>query len=193
MATKQFTPHAVRTLKKNPNVVKCTPSKIIFTEAFALKVMDAVKKGEDPLPVFTANGLSVRILGKPRIMGAVGLWKSRYGLEGLPRRKAPARPKKIVETAEQRRKRQLGEAVLKVDALLKDPTQIKNLPANADNDTTHFAAIYQVYNNGKCPVIVKDLCGYYGYSYIQYYGFLKTKEPQDQDEYVNILNPHRKK
>ena len=44
MANKQFTVHAQKQLNKNPNVVKCSPSKIVFTEEFALKVVEALKQ-----------------------------------------------------------------------------------------------------------------------------------------------------
>ncbi|MFA6860907.1 MAG: HTH domain-containing protein [Bacilli bacterium] len=189
MANKQFTKHAQRELNHNPNVVKCTPSKITFTEEFANKVCDALKKGEDPYKVFTDNGFSIRILGKPRIMGAIGLWRSRYGLEDLPRRKPEPKPKKQVETAKERRERNLKEAIAAVDAYIADLTSMA-LPANVDNDTAHFAAIKKVYDSKK-NVIVKDVCAHYGYQYPKYYAYLQSLKPQ-QEEFVNILNPHRK-
>ena len=99
MSSKPFTKHAQRVLNKNPNVVKCTVAKIVFKEEFALKVCDALKNGEDPYKVFTDNGLSLRVLGKSRVNGVIGLWKSKYNLENLPRRKPPVKPKPHVETA----------------------------------------------------------------------------------------------
>ena len=88
MSSKTFTKHAQRVLNKNPNVVKCSTAKIIFTEDFALKVCEALKAGEDPYKIFTDNGISIRVLGKSRVNGIIGLWKSKYNLENLPRRKA---------------------------------------------------------------------------------------------------------
>ena len=103
MANKKFTKHAQRVLNHNPNVVKCTEGKIIFTEEFIQKVVEALKAGNDPYQVFEDNGISVRVLGKSRVSGAIGLWKSRYELENLPRRKPAAKEKKPVETAAERR------------------------------------------------------------------------------------------
>ena len=110
MSSKPFTKHAQRILNKNPNVEKCTTAKVIFKEEFALKVCDALKKGEDPFQVFTDNGLSVRVLGKSRINGVIGLWKSKYSLEDLPRRKVVRKSKAPVETAKERKERILTSA-----------------------------------------------------------------------------------
>ncbi|MFA6830155.1 MAG: HTH domain-containing protein [Bacilli bacterium] len=191
MATKKFTDHAIMVLNKNPNVVRCTPSKITFTEDFAMKVMDAVKAGDDPVEVFTSNGLSIRILGKTRIYGNIGLWKSRYEIEDAPRRKAVAKPKPEIETAVQRRERVLAKAIEDCDALIADTSKISDLPADADKDIIHFAAIKQVYSTSDTKVIVKDLCLHYNYSYTQYYAYFKNSSPAEE-EYVNILNSHRK-
>lgn len=189
MATKKFTKHAQRVLNHNPNVVKCTEAKIIFTDAFAQKVCEALKAGEDPYKVFTDNGFSIRILGKSRINGAIGLWKSKYGLENLPRRKPEPKPKKEVETAAERRAKNLDAAIEECDKLIADPASIP-APEGADDDTVHFAAIKKVYDTKK-GVIVKDLCAHYGYPYSKYYGYLQSLKPKD--EYVNLLNPHHKK
>ena len=73
MSSKTFTKHAQRVLNKNPNVVKCSTAKIIFTEDFALKVCEALKAGEDPYKIFTDNGISIRVLGKSRVNGIIGV------------------------------------------------------------------------------------------------------------------------
>ena len=191
MSTKKFTPHAQRELNKNPNVVKCTEAKIVFTEEFALKVCDALRNGEDPYQVFTDNGLSIRILGKARVNGVIGLWRSKYGLEGLPRRKTqPKQEKAHVETAQERKDRHLAEAIVICDEYIANPESL-GLTPDTDGDTIHFAAIKKVYDSPQ-QVVVKDLCAHYGYSYSKYYGYLQSLQPAD-DEFVNILNPHRKK
>lgn len=189
MATKKFTKHAQRTLNKNPNVEKCTESKISFTEEFALKVCEALKQGEDPFAVFTENGFSIRILGKSRINGVIGLWKSKYGLEDLPRRKAPAKEKKAVETAAERRDRNLQAAIAEVDRLVANPAELE-LAEGTDKETTLFAAIKHVYDS-KQKVVVKDLIAHYGYPYTKYYAYLQSQKPKD--EFVNVLNPHNKR
>ena len=103
MATKKFTKHAQRVFNRNPNVVRCTESKIIFTDEFAQRVLDELRNGADPFQVFTDNGFSVRILGKSRIIGAIGLWKSRFEVEDLPRRKpAPKEAKKKTAKTEKK-------------------------------------------------------------------------------------------
>ncbi|MDD6240474.1 MAG: hypothetical protein PUA93_02685 [Eubacteriales bacterium] len=188
MATKKFTKHAQRVLNHNPNVVKCTEAKITFTEEFAQKVLDALKAGEDPYAVFEENGLSLRILGKSRVNGAIGLWKSRFGLEDLPRRKPEAKPKKEAETASERREKNLAAAIAACDKLIANPQEL-SLPEGSDNDTIHFAAIKKVYDS-KMSVIVKDLCSHYGYPYSKYYAYLQSQKPKD--EYVNLLNPHHR-
>lgn len=189
MATKQFTKHAMREFNKNPNVLKCTPSKIIFTDEFIDKVMDAVKAGEDPYQVFTDNGLSLRILGKTRVAGAIGLWKSKYGLEGLPRRKTKTVEKKVKETTAERRAREEQEAIAYCDELISDPSKL-GLASDSDINTIRFEAIKKTYESEK-KVIVKNLCTHYGYSYQEYYNYWNKQNPST-DTFVNILNPHRK-
>ena len=188
MATKKFTKHAQRVLSHNPNVVRCTEAKIIFTDEFAQKVCDALKAGEDPYQVFTDNGLSIRILGKSRVNGAIGLWKSRFELEDLPRRKPAPKEKKPVETAADRRQKNLEAAIAACDELIANPANIP-VEEGADADTVHFAAIKKIYDS-KMPVIVKDLCTHYGYPYSKYYGYLQSLRPKE--EFVNILNPHNR-
>jgi hypothetical protein len=189
MAVKKFTKHAQRVLNHNENVVHCSEAKIIFTEEFAQKVCDALKAGEDPFKVFEDNGLSIRVLGKSRINGTIGLWKSKYELTDLPRRKAAPKEKKHVETAQERKQRNFEAAIKACDELINNPSAL-GLEVGADNDTIHFAAIKNIYDS-KMPVIVKDLCEHYGYPYSQYYGYLRSLKPKE--EFVNILNPHSKK
>lgn len=189
MATKKFTKHAQRVLNHNPNVVKCTESKISFTEEFALKVVEALKNGDDPYQVFEENGLSLRILGKSRVNGIIGLWKSKYELENLPRRKIVKEKTKVVETAKERREKSLKLAIEEIEKLVKDPTALE-LPEGTDDETLHFAAIKKVYDS-KMKVVVKDVIEHYGYSYMKYYSYLESKKPKDT--FVNILNPHNRK
>ena len=111
MANKQFTVHAQKQLNKNPNVVKCSPSKIVFTEEFALKVVEALKQGRNPAEVFEENGLSVRVLGKSRVNGIVSMYKSKYELENLPRRQVQRKEKKHIETSQERREKNLKEGL----------------------------------------------------------------------------------
>lgn len=189
MAVKKFTKHAQRVLNHNPNVVHCSEAKIVYTEEFALKVCDALKKGEDPYKVFEDAGLSLRVLGMSRVNGTIGLWKSKYELTDLPRRKAPVKEKKHVETAQERKERNLLAAIKVCDEYISNPSSLE-LDETASNDLIHFAAIKKVYDS-KMPVIVKDLCEHYGYQYTQYYGYIKSLKPKE--EFVNILNPHSKK
>ena len=58
-------------------------------------------------------------------------------------------------------------------------------------DTIRFAAIKKVFDSDQ-PVVVKDLCAHYGYPYSKYYGYLTSLRP-NEDTFVNILNPHRKR
>ena len=190
MATKKFTKNAQRVLNHNPNVVCCTEGKISFTEEFALKVCEALKKGEDPYQVFIDNGFSIRILGESRINGAIGLWKSKYNLENLPRRHTVKKEVKVVETAQQRRQKNLGVAILRIEDLMKDPQSL-DLPEDVDSETLHFAAIKKVYDESKTKVIIKDVIEYYGYSYTKYYAYLQSLKPKD--EFVNILNPPQRR
>lgn len=189
MPFKKFTKHAQRTLNRNPNVVHCSEARITFTEEFAQKVCDALKAGEDPYKVFADNGISVRILGKSRINGTIGLWKSRYDLTDLPRRKTTVKEKKHVVTAAERRAKNLEEAIKACDELIANPSAIP-VNENADNDTIHLAAIKKVYDS-KVPVVLKDLCDHYGYQYSLYYAYVCSLKPKDK--FYNILNSHNKK
>lgn len=188
MAVKKFTKHAQRVLNHNPNVVHCSEAKIVFTEEFAVKVCDALKNGDDPYKVFTDAGFSIRVLGKSRINGTIGLWKSKYELTDLPRRKAPVKEKKHVETAQERKQRNFEAAIKVCDEYISNPSSLE-LENGASLDTIRFAAIKKVYDS-KMPVIVKDLCEHYGYPYSQYYAYLRSLKPKE--EFVNILNPHSK-
>lgn len=190
MSSRPFTKHAQRVLNKNPNVEKCTTAKVIFKEEFALKVCEALKKGEDPFQVFTDNGLSVRVLGRSRINGVLGLWRSKYGLEGLPRRKVVRKSKPAPETAKERKARIFQEAVTLCDSYIAKPEEL-GLTPDTDLDVIRFTAIKKVYDTKK-GVILKDLCLHYGYPYSKYYAYNRTLTP-DEDTFVNILNPHRKK
>ncbi|MFA6624212.1 MAG: HTH domain-containing protein [Bacilli bacterium] len=190
MAKKQFSKYAIKTMNRNPNVRKCTPSKIMFTEEFALKVCEALKKGEDPCQVFTDNGFSIRVLGRSRISGIIGLWRSQYGLEGLEKRKPAPKPKKHVETASERRERNLQFAISYCDKQIADPSSL-SLPADTPLETLQFAAIRKAYLD-KLPFVVKDLCAHYGFPYTKYHAYLVETAPKD-DEFDNILNPHRRK
>lgn len=191
MGNRQFSEHAQKVLNKNPNVVKCSQSKIIFTEEFALKVCDALKAGENPYDVFEQNGLSIRVLGKSRINGIVGLYRSRYELTDLPRRKTPPKPKKHVETAAERKERNNKIAFEYCDNLIANP-ELLNISKDSDKDLIHFAAIKKTYDNKEIKVIVKDLCAHYGYQYMSYYSYLQAIKPKE-DEFVNLLNSHKKK
>lgn len=190
MANKKFTKHAQRVLNHNPNVVKCTEAKITFTDEFIQKVVDALKAGDDPYKVFEDNGISIRVLGKSRVSGAIGLWKSRFELEDLPRRKPQAKEKKPVETAAERRAKNLSNAIRYCDGLIAAPGSLLGLNPSTDADTIRFAAIEKTFLTQK-KVIVKDLCAHYGYPYSKYYAYLQSKKPKN--EYVNILNPHSRK
>ena len=189
MSSKKFTKHAQRVLNQNPNVVKCTEGKISFTDEFAVKVCDALRAGEDPYQVFTDNGLSVRVLGESRINGAIGLWRSKYELDNLPRRKPIYKEKEKKETAAERRARILHQAIEACDRYIADPMSL-GLGEGADHDVIAFEAIDRVYRAEK-KVIVKDLCSHYGYDYSRYYAYIQQKKPKT-DEFVNILNPHRR-
>ena len=83
MANKKFTKHAQRVLNHNPNVVKCTEGKIVFTDEFVQKVVEALKAGEDPYQVFEDNGISVRVLGKSRVSGETSLASSALGVSSF--------------------------------------------------------------------------------------------------------------
>lgn len=191
MATKEFTKNAQKNFRRNPNVLKCTTSKIVFTDEFIEKVVAAIKAGEDPYKVFTDNGLSLRILGKTRVAGCIGLWRSKYGLEGLPRRKpVPKAPKKHVETTQERHEREMNAAVAYCDDLIAHPEKM-GLELNADPNIIRFNAIKKTYESD-LHVVVKNLCAHYGYSYQDYYVFLCSLKPKDKN-FINILNPHRKK
>ena len=188
MAVKKFTKHAQRVLNHNPNVVRCTEAKIVFTEEFAQKVCDALKAGEDPYLVFEENGISIRVLGKPRVTGTIGLWKSKYELTDLPKRKRVSKEKKETLSAAEKKQKNLEAAIAYCDALIAKPDEL-GLTSEETLDTIRFAAIKKTYDS-KLPVVVKDLCAHYGYPYSKYYGYLNSLKPKE--EFYNPLNPHNK-
>ena len=192
MANKQFTVHAQKQLNKNPNVVKCSPSKIVFTEEFALKVVEALMQGRNPAEVFEENGLSVRVLGKSRVNGIVSMYKSKYELENLPRRQVQRKEKKHIETSQERREKNLKEAVVYCDNLIANKESLLSCTPEDSDDVVHFKAIKKTYENKELKVIVKNLCAYYGYDYLRYYAYFQSIKPKE-DDFVNILNSHKKR
>lgn len=188
MANSKFTKHAISVLKKNPNVEKVSEAKITYTQEFIDKVVEGIKKGEDPVEIFEANGFSVKVLGKTRINGSVSLWKSRYEIVTPPRkRKVVAKPAK--ETTEQRQRRLLGSAILHCDSLMENPDKIKDFDKAKTDEEKRFVAIRQTYLDRKknSRFIVKDLIEYYGLNYDKYFTFLRKINEPDEPEYVNIL------
>lgn len=186
---KKFSKHAQQMLNRNPNVVKCSEGKIVFKEQFALKICDALKRGDDPFQIFEDEGLPVKILGKARINGVIGLWKSKYELEDLPRRKKKELVIREKESAAERKERHLQEAIKLVDHHIAYPETL-SLSADTDHDILVLSAIKHVYEE-EAQVILKDLCAHYGYQYSRYYSFLQSIKPKETT-FVNVLNPHRK-
>lgn len=192
MQNKKFSKHAIAVLKKNPNVEKVSTSKISYKQEFIDKVIEGLKKGLDPYEIFEQNGFSVRVLGKSRIIGAVGLWKSRYDLVLEPRtKKAKVKPAK--ETTEQRHKRLLGSAILHCDSLMENPEKIKDFDKAVTDDEKRYLAIRQTYEDRKKnnKFILKDLVEYYGYNYDKYFSYLR-KVNAPEETFVNILKRKRK-
>lgn len=189
MKNSNFSKHAQRELKKNPNVSSVSSAKVSFTEDFQKKIADKIRLGEDPVPLFKECGLSVRILGKGRVAGLVSTVRSKYELQDAPKRKAgPHKKNKVVPTAAEIRQKHLDDAIQFCDQLLEDPLANLGLQPTESVDTLHFAAIHKTFEEKK-HVIVKDLCAHYNYSYTTYYSYIKTLAPK-QSSFVNILNPH---
>ena len=76
------------------------------------------------------------------------------------------------------------------DSYIAKPEEL-GLTPDTDLDVIRFTAIKKVYDTKK-GVTLKDLCLHYGYPYSKYYAYNRTLTP-DEDTFVNILNPHRKK
>lgn len=193
MANTKFTKNAISVLKKNPYVEKVTPGKITFTQEFIELVLEDVKLGEPPIDIFKKYGFSERVLGKTRILGAVGLWKSRYEVVSGPR-KPKVSNKPVKETAEQRRKRMLGAAILHCDSLMETPDKIADFDKGTTDVERRYLAIRQTYLDRvkTNKFVVKDLVEYYGLSYDHYFGFLHKMEKAKQPVQENLLKRRRK-
>ncbi len=192
MQNKKFTKHAIAVLKKNPNVEKVSESKISYKQEFIDKAMEGLKNGLTPVEIFEQNGFSVRVLGKSRITGAIGLWKSRYEVVAGSRPKK-TEPKPAKETTEQRHKRLLGSAILHCDSLMDNPEKIKDFDKATSDDEKRFLAIRQTYEDRKKnnKFILKDLIEYYGFNYDKYFTYFR-KLNAPEETYVNILKRKRK-
>lgn len=190
MTSKPFTKQNQKDLANNEYVKKCTEKNIYFTEEFALKVCEVMKKGGDVYAFFEQCDLPVKIIGKTRIDGICAHWKSFYDLKDLPRKaRTPTKPKKVVPTSAERRQANLNKAIEYCEALFQNIDSL-DLDERTTEDELPLACIKKTFEDLD-NVIVKDLCAYYGYDYFTYYKYIsKFKE---KDEFVNILNPHRKK
>lgn len=193
MANAKFSKHAISVLKKNPHVEKVSDAKITYKQEFIDLVMERVKQGDNPVEIFEDNGFSVRVLGKTRILGSVGLWKSRYGVVSGPRKpKVVEKPAK--ETAEQRRKRMLGGAILHCDNLMNNTSLIADFDKATTDEEKRFAAIRQTYNDRKNSnkFVVKNLVEYYGLNYDKYFIFLRKASATDEPQRVSLLKRRNK-
>lgn len=193
MANAKFSKHAISTLKKNPYVEKVSDAKITYKQEFIDLVLERVKQGDNPIEVFEENGFSVRVLGKTRILGSVGLWKSRYDVVAGPRKPKPV-TKPAKETAEQRRKRMLGSAILYCDNLMNTPEAIEDYDKATNDEEKRFVAIRQTYNDRKNTnkFVVKNLVEYYGLNYDKYFIFLRKVSASKEPEHVSLLKRRSK-
>ncbi|MBR4061409.1 MAG: hypothetical protein IKK03_16395 [Lachnospiraceae bacterium] len=78
MKKNNFTPEEIQVLKDNPNVLRVSDSRITYTRAFKVHLVDEYRKGKTPTQVFREAGFDTRVLGSKRIERAAANWKETY-------------------------------------------------------------------------------------------------------------------
>lgn len=78
MKKNNFTPEEVQVLKDNPNVLRVSDSRITYTRAFKVHLVDEYRKGKTPTQIFREAGFDTRVLGSKRIERAAANWKETY-------------------------------------------------------------------------------------------------------------------
>ena len=78
MKKNNFTPEEIQVLKDNPNVLRVSDSRITYTRAFKVHLVDEYRKGKTPTQVFREAGFDTRVLGSKRIERAATNWKETY-------------------------------------------------------------------------------------------------------------------
>lgn len=73
---KKFTEEEMILLRNNPNIAIVSPTKLSYTVEFKKKAVENAKiKGMTAVKIFEQAGLSVEVLGKPRITAALKSFK----------------------------------------------------------------------------------------------------------------------
>ncbi len=72
---KKFTQAEMELLKMNPNVVSVTQNQLSYSLAFKKSALEQANQGFTSIKIFTQAGLSVEMLGKPRIYAAMKSFK----------------------------------------------------------------------------------------------------------------------
>ena len=78
MNKNDFTPEEIQILRKNPNVLGVSDSRITYTRAFKVHLVNEYRKGKTPTQIFREAGFNTRILGSKRIERAAANWKKTY-------------------------------------------------------------------------------------------------------------------
>ena len=120
------------------------------------------------------------------------MYKSKYELENLPRRQVQRKEKKHIETSQERREKNLKEAVVYCDNLIANKESLLSCTPEDSDDVVHFKAIKKTYENKELKVaqdVAELMDNTIGDSGILIKGEIKPKE----DDFVNILNSHKKR
>ncbi|PPK81839.1 hypothetical protein BXY41_10346 [Lacrimispora xylanisolvens] len=73
---RKFTEEEMKILRENPNIVSVSPTKLTYSLVFKQKaVAESEKKGMTAVRIFALAGLTLELLGKPRITAAMKSFK----------------------------------------------------------------------------------------------------------------------
>lgn len=78
MGRGSFTLAELHDLETNPNVIRVSDNRIIYTRAFKVHFVDEYRKGKKPTQIFREAGFDTKVLGSKRIERAAANWKETY-------------------------------------------------------------------------------------------------------------------
>lgn len=191
-----FTAKEIKTLQKNPNVLRVSERSITYSDSFKNKFMDEYLAGKLPRQIFKENGFDIDIIGLKRIEQSAHRWKKAYeknGLIGLTdlRKTSSGRPLKreltpaeVIERQEARIKLLEGQ----VDLLKKlEVTERRLLNASENLDPSRaYQLIYETIEQNKFKGMTKYFCDLLDVSRSGYYSYLQASTSRESREKLDL-------
>ncbi|WP_075979991.1 IS3 family transposase [Bacillus massilinigeriensis] len=191
-----FSSKEIKTLQKNPNVLRVSERAITYTDSFKGRFMEEYLAGKLPRTIFKESGFDVDVIGIKRMEQSAYRWKKAYeknGLIGLTdsRKSASGRPLKreltpseVIERQEARIKLLEGQ----VELLKKlDTTERRLLNASENLYLSKvYQLIYKTIEQNQFKRMTKYFCDLLGVSRSGYYSYLKAFDIREAREKMDL-------